>query len=130
MSKVTDQIMQDAGFSIPARLRPSAAEAHPPLPTVGRVVHFYHSKCSPVGPYAAIVHQVRVDVIAGTNPPKELITAEVDLNVSIGGALTESYKLEGPYPPYAPWKIFIDVPGIIPGVDHQHEYWWQWPERS
>lgn len=121
MSRVTDQIMQDAGVEIPQRLRPTATEAPPPLPTVGRMVHFYHKGWTahatglPVpgpGPYSAVVSRVIVSSESGGE-----IVASVDLSVFTNNNA-------------GPVQVIYDVPGIIPGVDHQHIYWWQWPERS
>ncbi len=128
------KMLEDAGYGkgepvidpamIPVRFQDAV---HPTLPSVGRIVHFYHTECAPYGPYAAVVHAVRWNVASKEEP---LVEAEVDLNVSLGGALTELVKMEELAPSPGPWKIFMDVPAVMPGVKHDHKYWWQWPERT
>lgn len=123
MSKVSDQIIQDAGFSLPQRLRPQAAEAPPPLPSVGRIVHYYNRNWEykppateqpaiKVGPFLAMVTGVSIVPQDGNN-----VMAFVDLTV-----FTNNMR--------NPVEVHYDVPGIIPGVDHHLECWWQWPEHK
>jgi hypothetical protein len=122
VSKTSDQIIADAGF-IPQRLRPAAAEAPPPLPTVGRIVHFYCKNWGRVGPWAAVVSGV--DIQSETGSPE--VVATISLTVAGFGHINPHHDAKEDN---RPWVDIVDVPGIIPGVDHQHEYWWQWPERG
>ncbi len=123
MSTVTDQILTDAGVIIPSRLRPQSTEAPPPLPTVGRMVHFYCKNWKRKGPYSAVVSYVEEHSEVGS----PVISATVVLLVAgLGHTSIYHDSMETNHP----WLEVSDVPGIIPGVDHQHEYWWQWPERT
>lgn len=94
---------------LPERFR---AAASPPLPQVGRVVHFYGRHLDPVGPYAAIVS--RVETLSEVGSPQ--VVAIVGLTVFTNWVAT-------------PAVVYHDVPGVVLGAAHSHEYWWQWPTK-
>ncbi len=119
MSKVTDQIMSDAGYGkgelaldpamVPERFQ---AALHPLMPTVGRIVHFYH-EASDINPRAAII----TSIVEYSEVGSPQIIASVDLSVFSGNG-------------NSPVDVYRDVPAVMPGVKHDHEFWWQWPPRS
>ena len=78
-----------------------------PVPTVGRIVHFYTRNPSMQyhghnGPYAAIVSSVGFD-------------GEIGLTVFPVAVGTR------PYPA-------LNVPGATADSEHGYPEWWQWPE--
>lgn len=87
-----------------------ASAAVPVIPTVGRVVHYYERGRNT--PFAAVVSGVYVHTTDDMR-----IVADVDLTVLLNESET-------------PAEVHKDVPGIIPGVEHTHPCWWQWPDRS
>lgn len=119
----TSPLSQASQTEIPARLRPKAAEAPPPLPTVGRVVQFYCKNWERVGPWCAIV--TVVDTHSEVGAPQ--VVATICLTVAGMGHVNPHHdaKMDN-----RPWMDIIDVPGVIPGTEHSHEYWWSWPERA
>jgi hypothetical protein len=94
------QMLQDAGYMVPAPAN------HPLMPTVGRIVHFYH-KDSDINPRAAIV----TSIITHSE-----VSATINLSVFSGNG-------------NSPVDVYRDVPAFMPGVKHDYEYWWQWPPR-
>lgn len=87
------------------------AAANPPLPTVGRVVHFYHRDWGDQ-PYTALVSSVKV-----IRAISDAIEAEVDLTVATNDE-------------DVPWVVFKDVPGVVLGAKHGHKWWWQWLTKA
>lgn len=92
----------------------------PVIPTVGSIVHYFTRKRSRQyhdnadGPYAALVTRVQELPQASADDP---ITAIVSLTVFPAGDIY-----------IRPFSV-LDVPGVSPSAEHEHESWWMWPEK-